>query len=340
MNKLKIIIFGVGSGYERLKCDMNFDKVEMLAFVDNDIKKQGTIFNNINIVSPKEIHKYSYDYIIIASQYYLEIEKQLLDMGIEKKRIISYYYKPNDINYDIKYNKHIFKLFFKEDMGEKNKRQLLPIAEDGKKMYNKNYKEKEDKWSCTDLNYTKSIIQELFKEMKRLGIEIENCSNILDVGCAKGYFTEAFRNFGLNSYGIDYSDVAVNMAKDSFPSCTFQVMDGFNPRLNEEFDLVFVRGFTGCNTHNLNFVSEFLNKYIKKIKIGGSLVVAFSSDFSGYEKSGETVNWSFDEINKLSNMLNLKFLDIIYPEEKLVKLKTINQDKKYFYLVYIKNITD
>lgn len=39
-------------------------------------------------------------------------------------------------------------------------------------------------------------------------------------------------------------------------------------------------------------------------------------------------------------MLNLKFLDIIYPEEKLVKLKTINQDKKYFYLVYIKNITD
>ncbi|MCS4465900.1 hypothetical protein JTS99_04060 [Clostridium botulinum] len=40
MNKLKIIIFGVGSGYERLKCDMNFDKVEMLAFVDNDIKSR------------------------------------------------------------------------------------------------------------------------------------------------------------------------------------------------------------------------------------------------------------------------------------------------------------
>ncbi|MCS4516287.1 hypothetical protein JTS93_08780 [Clostridium botulinum] len=62
----------------------------------------------------------------------------------------------------------------------------MPIAEDGKKMYNKNYKEKEDKWSCTDLNYTKSIIQELLKEMKRLGIEIENCSTYWMLAVQRG----------------------------------------------------------------------------------------------------------------------------------------------------------
>lgn len=210
------------------------------------------------------------------------------------------------------------------------------MAESAKKMYNKNYKEKEDKWSCTNLNYTKSVIQELLREMKTLGLELENYSKVLDVGCAKGAFTEAFRNFGFNSYGIDYSDVAINIAKNSFPSCKFQVMDGFNPKLSEEFDLIFVRGFTGCNTHNLNFVTKFLNKYIEKIKVGGSLVIAFSSNFSGYEKKGETVNWSLDEINKLSIMLYVKFLDILYIEEKFIKLKTINQDKKYFYIIYQK----
>ena len=257
-------------------------------------------------------------------------------MGIEKKQIISYYYKPSDISYDIKYNKNIFNLFLKEDIQGKSKRNLLPIAKTTKEIYNKNYTEKKDKWSCTNFSYTKSVIQELLKEMNTLGIEWQTYSKILDVGCAKGYFTESFRRFGLDSYGIDYSDVAINIAKDNFFNCKFKVMDGFNPNLSENFDLVFVRGFTGCNTHNLNFVSDFFNKYIEKIKTGGCLIVAYSSDFCGYEKRGETVNWSLDEIDKLSAMVNLKFVDILYPEEKCIKLKTINQSKKYFYIIYQK----
>ncbi|WP_434290102.1 class I SAM-dependent methyltransferase [Clostridium botulinum] len=336
MNKLKIIIFGVSNGYESLKCNINFDKAEILALADNDIKKQGGIINNISIISPNKIYSYNYDYIVIASQYYSEIQKQLLDMGVQLQQIISYYYKPSDTNYDIKYNKDIFNLFLKEDIEEKDKRYLLPIAKNIKKIYNKNYKEKEDKWSCTNLNYAKSIIEELLKEIKEIGIEFKDCFKVLDVGCAKGYFTEAFRSYGFHSYGIDYSDVAISWAEDKFCKCKFQVMDGFNPNLSEYFDLIFIRGFTGCNTHNLNFVSDFLNKYIEKIKIRGCLIVAYSSDFCGYEKRGETVNWNLDEINKLSAMLNLKFLDILYPEEKCTKLKTINQSKKYFYIIYQK----
>ncbi|OOM77957.1 hypothetical protein CLPUN_21300 [Clostridium puniceum] len=63
---------------------INATVVEIIAYVDNDTKKQGTSINNINIISPSHINKSIYDYIIIASEYYDEIRLQLKELEITK----------------------------------------------------------------------------------------------------------------------------------------------------------------------------------------------------------------------------------------------------------------
>ncbi|TCT14025.1 macrocin-O-methyltransferase TylF [Natranaerovirga pectinivora] len=87
-NKEKIIIFGTGEGSKKVLEIIDLDKVEILAFVDNDINKQGNKYNEVEIVNPEAIHSLSYDYIIIASMFYEEILEQLLNMKIDKNKIV------------------------------------------------------------------------------------------------------------------------------------------------------------------------------------------------------------------------------------------------------------
>lgn len=63
------------------------NKVEILAFIDNDRKKWGNKIDEIPIISPEEISKYTYDGISIWSSYKEAIGKQLifeLQIPIEK----------------------------------------------------------------------------------------------------------------------------------------------------------------------------------------------------------------------------------------------------------------
>lgn len=86
----RVIVFGTGKGYIQLKSFFLSD-VEVIAFCDNDSQKWNCEFENIIILNPKDIQKYDFDYLIIASIYYKEIEKQLQMIGIDNHRIISGY---------------------------------------------------------------------------------------------------------------------------------------------------------------------------------------------------------------------------------------------------------
>lgn len=83
---MRVIIFGTGVIYQRNKD--RFKNMKIMAFVDNDYRKQGTFIDGIEVLSPESIGNLEYDYIIIASKYYIDMRNQLIDMGVSPNIII------------------------------------------------------------------------------------------------------------------------------------------------------------------------------------------------------------------------------------------------------------
>lgn len=96
---INILIFGTGSGTEKIMKLFKED-VEVVGFIDNDIRKHNSTFMGKIIVSPTDICNINYDYIVIASMFFLEINKQLISLGIDKKKIVQFYkYGVNEIEH-------------------------------------------------------------------------------------------------------------------------------------------------------------------------------------------------------------------------------------------------
>lgn len=86
--KVKIIIYGTGRSAENLFQFFNNEKYNLLAYVDSDPAKEYSKFNNKLVLAPDKIKYIHYDFIIIASRYYDEIYNTLLEIGIEKDKIL------------------------------------------------------------------------------------------------------------------------------------------------------------------------------------------------------------------------------------------------------------
>jgi len=217
-------------------------------------------------------------------------------------------------------------------------------AEHFKKKYNENYKKKVDKWSDHNIKYTDLIIERIVKYIEKHDFKVSSDKKSLDIGCAKGHHTESLRKFGFDSYGLDYSDVAIEIAKKNFPKCKFFIMDGFNPQLHDKYSLIFMKAFSGSNTHDLLFVSNMCNKYIENLTDNGWFIMSFSTNFSGHEMDGETVNWTFEEIKEFSlKIKHAKLIDIkyfSYSHTKRLFRKVLNfcgiKRKDVFYLMFQK----
>ena len=94
----KILMFGTGyiSGlstdvWEENKI-LNKTAADIIAFVDNDKKKQGSMFRGRTIISPEKIAETSFDYIVITTDvYYREIYLQLTEeLQVEKEKILTF----------------------------------------------------------------------------------------------------------------------------------------------------------------------------------------------------------------------------------------------------------
>ena len=107
----KVIIFGTGkiySDYQEI-----LEASDIVAFVDNDIRKQGKYINGIEIIAPSKIENLEYEYIVIATVYYKEVYNQLKSLRISERKILSYVelYQLGDYIYQAK-------LYFKEEKVE------------------------------------------------------------------------------------------------------------------------------------------------------------------------------------------------------------------------------
>ncbi len=80
---IDIVIFGTGTGAERAwQAAAARSDINVIAFADNNPAKQGTRFHDRPVVAPAAIADLQYDFVVLASMYAPEIERQLLGLGL------------------------------------------------------------------------------------------------------------------------------------------------------------------------------------------------------------------------------------------------------------------
>ncbi|MCK5344604.1 MAG: hypothetical protein KAR20_14420 [Candidatus Heimdallarchaeota archaeon] len=85
-NKKRVIFFGASKGGEgAYRCLRSAYRV--LAFADNDSRKQGKNLFGKPIIKPDEIASYPYDLIFISCESHFQVYLQLTSMGIDAKKI-------------------------------------------------------------------------------------------------------------------------------------------------------------------------------------------------------------------------------------------------------------
>lgn len=84
---LKIIIFGTGRRYQKLKDSLRKD-IEVVSFLDNNPMKWGDMIEGISVICPEEIVHYTYDLVFLMSTYQKEMREQLLQIGVPGNKII------------------------------------------------------------------------------------------------------------------------------------------------------------------------------------------------------------------------------------------------------------
>lgn len=89
MKKTKLVIFGTGNFYqdEKEKFDM-LDNIQICAFLDNNVKLRGVLLDGIQIYSPLDLNNIQYEYIVLMSIYATEMHEKLIQMGVDKGRIL------------------------------------------------------------------------------------------------------------------------------------------------------------------------------------------------------------------------------------------------------------
>lgn len=95
------VIFGCGDNGFNLYWILTRNHLEnkILAFCDNDERKQGMEYLNKKILSPEEANKKypNANFIIANAKYYNDIRRQLLKLGVNNNRIIIFQHQINEI---------------------------------------------------------------------------------------------------------------------------------------------------------------------------------------------------------------------------------------------------
>lgn len=83
---MNLVVFGTGKRYIKNKEWLQGHNI--VAFLDNDVKKQGTTIDDVLVVSPEKICDLQYDYIAILSVYIDEMVAQLQQLGVSRHLVL------------------------------------------------------------------------------------------------------------------------------------------------------------------------------------------------------------------------------------------------------------
>ena len=86
----KVVVFGVGRSAEIVESCLNVE-VEIIVYLDNNVPNKKNLLDQKNIVFPKDVSQYKYDYVILASIHYESMEKQLIELDLQEDLIIKFF---------------------------------------------------------------------------------------------------------------------------------------------------------------------------------------------------------------------------------------------------------
>lgn len=87
---MKIIVFGLGDIYSKVKHYFYETKAEITALIDNSQELFGTLVDGHTVDDPKNIRHYQYDSIVITSNAAPEMKRQLIGLGVQPDKIIHF----------------------------------------------------------------------------------------------------------------------------------------------------------------------------------------------------------------------------------------------------------
>ncbi len=123
---------------------------------------------------------------------------------------------------------------------------------------------------------------------------------VFDLGCGTGYWSSVFKEMGHQVLGLDNSRVAIRGAKEKRgKEIAFILGDARNLGLREgSFDVIFVKGLSLFNTHDLEDIRRLTNYLLGFLDEGGAIILISRSDLSGIKK-GAWVNHTLENLSSL-----------------------------------------
>lgn len=70
-------------------------------------------------------------------------------------------------------------------------------------------------------------------------LDLDNVTSVIDLGCGNGALTEVLYNKGLLVTGIDTSKELLQIARETYPTISFEYGDATNFEVNTSVDAVF-----------------------------------------------------------------------------------------------------
>lgn len=98
-----IIVFGLGHLFQEFLKRYDAEKINILALCDNDKKLIGNIINGITVISPDELRKYDFDYLVITGKYSAQIKAQVVELiDIAQENILEFSQIQDFLQHDIR----------------------------------------------------------------------------------------------------------------------------------------------------------------------------------------------------------------------------------------------
>ena len=91
MEKRRIILFGLGKVFKLFMDVVDTTKIDIVALCDNNIDLHGKTMLGIQIIEVEKIIDYDFDYVVITSKYYIDMNEQLIRAGIGDECILNFY---------------------------------------------------------------------------------------------------------------------------------------------------------------------------------------------------------------------------------------------------------
>lgn len=145
------------------------------------------------------------------------------------------------------------------------------------------YAVEQERSAFADAN--KAVVKSRFSELSG--------EKVLDLGCGYGSYTDYFRSIGGSATGVDGAKSMIDLAKEKYPDCAFEVVDISKklPFDDGSFDIVF------CNQvlMDIENVEDVLSEVARVLKKGGifywSIVhpAFFTGDWVEGDPSGKLV---------------------------------------------------